>query len=238
LACDGIYPTESEESMNQGIQDNSGLKKILTISRIYDLFQNLAGGVNGRKWIAKNIWKLKGPERVVDIGCGPGSSLKYLPVNTQYWGFDISENYIEAARKRLSDRGTFLVGTARDFLDSTDTDTRLTDAGLVLCNGLLHHLPDDEVMEILELAKRIMRPNGRLVCVEPTFLARQTRLSRWIISKDRGRYVRSEQEWKNLIGRAFDYYSTNIVTGLIRIPYTHIIIECFKDPSSPNAEIS
>jgi len=51
------------------------------------------------------------------------------------------------------------------------------------------------------------------------------------VSMDRGNYVRSEQEWKNLIAKAFDSYSTNVLTGLIRIPYTHIIIECFNDNS-------
>ena len=132
-------------------QDDTGLKGLLTISRVYDFVQNLLGGAKARRWIARNIWKVSGGEKVVDIGCGPGSSLKYLPDEIEYLGFDVSEDYIEAARESFPGRGTFLVGTALDFLD----ETRLADADLVLCNGLLHHLPDDEVMAVFESSKRI-----------------------------------------------------------------------------------
>ena len=187
------------------------------------------GGRNARKWLAKVFWKLKGGEAVVDIGCGPGTVLKYLPPDVDYVGVDISENYIRAARKRFSAKGTFFLSTAVDFL--THNRTRLNCADLVLCNGVLHHLSDHEAIEVLKLSKRIMKPYGRLVCLEAVYLTRQTRLSRWIVGADRGRYVRSEQEWKNLISQAFDSYSTNILTGLIRIPYTHIVIECVNERS-------
>jgi ubiquinone/menaquinone biosynthesis C-methylase UbiE len=229
---DAIPESESwrinSEVMKESAQDDSGLKRILTISHFYEFFQeNILGGRNARKWLAKAFWKLKGGEAVVDLGCGPGTILKYLPPDVDYVGVDISENYIRAARKRFSAKGTFFLGTTIDFLNHNGT--RLNSADLVLCNGLLHHLSDHEAIEVLELSKRIMKPDGRLVCLEATFLARQTRLSRWIVSSDRGGYVRSEQEWKNLIGQAFDSYSTSILTGLIRIPYTHIIIECVNE---------
>lgn len=212
-------------------QDDSGLKKLLTFSRLYEFFQgNLLGGNNARKWLAKNVWRLEGGETIIDIGCGPGSVLEYLPQDVSYCGIDISENYIRAARRKFSARGTFFLGTARDFVNQNDS--HLNSADLVLCNGLLHHLPDNEAIQVLELAKQLMKPNGRLVCLEGTFLTRQTLLSRWIVSTDRGRHVRFEQEWKDLIGRAFDSYSTNITTGLLRIPYTHIIIECSNERSS------
>lgn len=217
--------------MNRSGQDDSGVKKLLTFSRFYEFFQeSLLGGNDARKWLAKNVWKVKGGETIIDIGCGPGSILKYLPRDISYWGVDISENYIRAARRRLSARGTFFLGTARDFLNHDDS--HLNSADLVLCNGLLHHLSDDEAIEVLKLSRLLMKPNGRLVCLEGTFLARQTRLSRWIVSTDRGRHVRSEQEWKNLITQVFDSYSTSILTGLLRIPYTHIIVECSNERSS------
>ena len=211
-------------------QDDSGLKKFLAFSRLYDLMGNLVGGNNARKWLATNVWNVKGGETIIDIGCEPGSILEYLPQNISYWGVDISENYIRSARRRFAGRGTFFLGTARDFLKHDDS--HLTSADLVLCNGLLHHLSDDEAIEVLKLSKQLMKPSGRLICLEGTFLARQTRLSRWIVSTDRGRHVRSEQEWKNLIAQVFDSCSTSILTGLLRIPYTHIIIECSNDRSS------
>ena len=217
--------------MKQIDQDDSGLKSLLTISWVYDFFQNsLLGGDNARKWLATNVWKPKSGEAIVDIGCGSGIILEYLPPDIEYLGIDVSENYIRSARKKFSGRGTFFLGTARDLVNHDGS--HIGSADLVLCTGLLHHLSDGEALEVLELSKRIMKPNGRLVCLEATFLARQTRLSRWIVSTDRGRHVRLEQEWKNLIGHAFESYSTRILTGLLRIPYTHIVIECLNEISS------
>lgn len=217
--------------MTQSNQDDGGLKKLLAFSRIYEFFQtHLLGGKKARSWLAKNVWKLKGGETVIDLGCGSGTVLDYMPPDMDYVGVDINESYVRAARKRFSERGRFFLGKVSDFLNQDDS--RIRTADIVLCNGLLHHLPDDEVIELLELSKRIMKPNGRLVCIEATYLAHQTRLSKWIVSTDRGRFVRSEQEWKDLLSRAFNCYSTRILTGLIRIPYTHIVIECVNEESS------
>jgi ubiquinone/menaquinone biosynthesis C-methylase UbiE len=223
------------QSRQESMQDDRGLKKLLAVSHFYEFFQkHLLGGKNARRWLAKNVWKLRGGETVVDLGCGSGSILEYMPEDIDYFGVDISENYVRAARKRFSDRGTFFLGTACDLLNQGDP--RIKTADMVLCNGLLHHLSDDEAIEVLELSKRIMKPNGRLVCLEATFLAHQTKISKWIVSTDRGRYVRSEQEWKDLLSRAFNCYSTWILTGLIRIPYTHIVIECVNEQLSDAPE--
>lgn len=218
--------------MKESGQDDSGLKALLGFSSVYDLFQeHLLGGKNARRWLATHFWKLEGGETVVDLGCGTATILEYLPPDIEYLGVDISENYILAARKRFPTRRFFL-GTAVDLLDHHDSC--LSAADVVLCNGLLHHLCDEEAITVLESSKRILKPNGRLLCLEATYLARQTRLSRCVVSTDRGKYVRSEQEWKCLMDRAFRSYSTKILTGLIRIPYTHIIIECINDQSLPD----
>ena len=223
--------SDQKEAMTQSRQDDGGLKKLLAFSRLYEFFQtHLLGGKKARRWLAKNVWKLKGGETVVDLGCGSGTVLEYMPPDIDYVGIDISESYVRAARKRFSERGRFFLGRVSDILNQDDS--RIRTADMVLCSGLLHHLPDDEVIEVLELSKRIMKPNGRLVCLEATYLAHQTRLSKWIVSTDRGRFVRSEQEWKDLLSRAFNNYSTWILTGLIRIPYTHIVIECVNEESS------
>jgi len=206
------------------MQYASGIYKMFSIGRIYELFQRLVGSKGAKEWIARNIWKCSGREKIVDMGCGTGKNFEYLPNDVNYIGFDISEKYIKVAQERIGQRAQFLVGTAREFLNNNENPLVMAD--LILCSGLLHHLDDEEALEALTLAKNIMAPGGRLVCVEPTFLVHQTWLSKWIIGKDRGRNVRSEQNWKKLINQVFNSFSTSIVTGLIRIPYVHIIIEC------------
>ncbi|HYW71242.1 MAG TPA: class I SAM-dependent methyltransferase [Pyrinomonadaceae bacterium] len=218
-----------KKTMELSGQNDSGLNRLFTISAIYELFQQrVLGGNSARKWLAENVWKLQGGETIVDIGCGSGTILKSLPGNISYCGLDISENYIRAARRNFSDRGTFFLGTLQDLLNQNAWP--LNSADLILCNGLLHHLGDADALEVLELSKRLMKDDGRLICLEAVFLDRQTRLSKWFVSADRGRHVRSEAEWKKLISQAFSSYATRILTGLIRIPYTHIIIESRKGP--------
>ena len=210
--------------MSESPEDNSGLRKLLTNPSLYVVFQRLLGGNGVGRFLADGFWKLRGGETIVDIGCASGFVLDYMPDDVKYYGVDISKEYIDAAHKKFSTRGTFFLGTARDLL--TNKDIPLGKVDLVTCNGLLHHLTDDEAIEVLDIAKQLLKPNGKLVCLEATFLTRQTRLSKRMVSMDRGRYVRSEQEWKDLIGKSFYSYSTSVVTGLIRIPYTHIVIQC------------
>lgn len=209
------------------MQKHKGLYKWLSSGWLFRFFQYLVGGDRPRKWIAKYFWKCAAGDKIVDMGCGTGNALDYLPKSVQYVGFDLSKEYIRVAQNRIDQNAQFLVGTASDFIK--EPPHFMMGADVVLCNGLLHHLGDDEALEVLRLAKKIMKPSGRLFCVEATFLIRQTRLSKWIVSKDRGMNVRSEQEWKNLVHQIFNSFSTSIATGLIRIPYTHIFIECRND---------
>lgn len=206
-------------------EDNRGVKKLLGVPSCYNFFQkNILGGDKARRWLATNVWKISGGERIIDIGCGSGTILEHLPRDISYLGIDTNESYIRSALKNFSDRGTFCVGTAPELVGQ---DASLVNsADVVICNGVLHHLSDDEAIEILRLAKRLLKLKGRLLCLEATFLAHQGRLSRWLVSRDRGRYIRTEQQWKDIVGPVFDRYTTNILTGLIRIPYTHIVIEC------------
>jgi len=209
------------------VQDESGLKKALTSSFIYTIFQNLIGVKKARKWIADNAWKLSEGERVVDIGCGTGTMFENLPNEVAYWGFDISETYITMAREKFGDKGEFLVGTATDFLNQYPGLINTID--MINCYGTLHHVDDCEAIKILEVAKRLLKPQGRMICLEPVFLAKQSRISKWLISQDRGQHVRREQAWKELVGGVFDVFSTQVVTDLNYLYYTHIIIECRRE---------
>lgn len=207
------------------MQDDSGLKRLLGFSWIYASFQSLVGGNRGIKWIAENFWRAEAGQKVLDIGCGPGNTAHLLSPNVQYVGFDISEAYILRARKKFRNdlNKSFIVGVAEDFL--LDPPQEMRNADLVIMNGLLHHLDDDNAISALRLARAALAPNGRLICLEGCFLASQAPLARWILKQDRGQNVRCEHDWKELVANVFDSFETHILTGLLRIPYTHIVIE-------------
>lgn len=208
------------------MQVTSGLKSFLSVSWVYKYFQKLVGAEYGRNWIATQYWRLQEGGKVIDIGCGPGDIVAYLPDNIEYVGFDISPEYIETAQKKWGHRATFVVGTPSEM--KRQLDNRLCGANLVMCNGVLHHLDDQETLDVFELAKSILAPGGRFICLEPVHLVHESWLSKWVMNRDRGQHVRQEKQWKELASQVFENFSTSIATHLIRIPYNYIIFEYDK----------
>ena len=207
------------------MQDDNGLKKILASSWAYTLFKRALGNRRAYEWMNREFWRVQPGQKVVDIGCGPGIVLRFLPEDIEYVGFDVSEEYIRHAREAHAGnpRRTFLVGNSEAFVKQLPES--MADADLVLINGVLHHLDDDEALTALRLARACLRPGGRLVSYENCLLRSQAPLARWIVSKDRGRNLRYESEWKVLFSKVFASFETHVLTGLLRIPYTHIVIE-------------
>jgi len=58
---------------------------------------------------------LRPGELVLDIGCGPGALLRYLPAGASYIGFDRNHAYIVQARREHGGRGTFICDDVSNF---------------------------------------------------------------------------------------------------------------------------
>lgn len=207
------------------MQDDSGLKRVLTIPWVYNAFQNAVGKQRSYAWLSRDVWRLQAGQKVLDIGCGPATVLQHIRDDVSYVGFDISDEYIAHARREWADdpRKSFVVGRAEDFVKSPPKE--MIDADLVVMNGLLHHLDDDEALTALKLARACLAPGGRMVAMEVTDLISHARFASWLVSQDRGKNVRGEAEWKQLVRSVFDDVDSSVVTGALRIPYTFIVIE-------------
>ena len=97
---------------------------------------------------------------------------------------------------------------------------------LILCNGVLHHLNDRQVKSLFDfLHSNLKSEGGRFLAMEPVHLMKETSLSRWVMNLDRGMHIRKEPDWKKMMNDSGLKYKTNIITGLIRIPYNYILIE-------------
>lgn len=200
-------------------QKTTGIRSVLSHPRIYDFFQTLMGGRNGRSDFAERFLRARKGDNVLDVGCGTAELLAYLP-QVNYWGFDISERYIEAARERYGARGNFVC----KLVDLSDL-AKLPKFDLVIASGVIHHLDDDAAIRLFELAKTALRPGGRFVSIDPVLCKKQNPVARLLVSYDRGQNVCDGSGYQQLASRAFQK-----VSGSERhqkwIPYSHWIMEC------------
>ena len=194
---------------------------ILAFPRIYSLFTGIVGS-NARTVYVKKYIRPKEGDKILDIGCGTADILAYLP-NVEYVGLDIDEAYINYAKKRFGHKGIFL---ATKVDRKTINEFSLHDFDIVLATGLLHHLNDYEASRLFELASSALKPGGRLITLDGCYVKGQSWLARLILSKDRGKYVRTQDEYLSLSSAVFTNIQVSVHYDLIRIPYTHIIMEC------------
>ena len=99
---------------------------------------------------------------------------------------------------------------------------------IVICSGILHHLNDDECMELFELAHSSLKPQGRMITFDGCYIEEQSKLAKFFISLERGKYVRHPEHYIDLAKRKFSHVQVHIRNDLNRIPFTHIIMECMK----------
>lgn len=209
------------------MQNYSGFGKFLTIGSISDFFHLIIGRRKNKAWLVEHVFKCKPGFNVVDIGCGTGVNvLEYLSKEINYFGYDISPDYIKQAKKKYGNYASFHVGDTKSI--KTQQILEYNWADLVICKGVLHHLNDEDIVETLTFAKDLLKKNGRFVCLEPTYLLKQTSISKWFISQDRGENIKTEDQWKKIFSSVFESFSTNIITGMSKIPYVYIILQFNK----------
>ncbi len=140
--------------------------------------------------------------------------------DVDYLGIDLNPDYVRAAREQHGDRGRFRCADLRNGgLDGEEP------FDVVVAMGLLHHLDDAAAAGLLASVRRALRSGGRLVTIDPAFQDGQPRLARWLIAMDRGQNVRTPVRLKALVGQAFDDVDVIVRGDLLRVPYTHAIVE-------------
>lgn len=207
-------------------QITTGIRTVLSRPLVYSAFQRLMGAHEDRERYVHHFLQPTAGMRVLDIGCGPADILAHLP-DVHYFGFDISEQYIQKARQRFAGRrAQFACKPLRpeDLAELPRFDR-------IIAIGLLHHLDDDMALEALRMVSSRLAAGGRLVALDPCFTADQHPLARWLVKCDRGQNVRTQEGYETLALGAFDHARASI-RHKRWIPYTHCHLVCENDNES------
>ncbi len=199
-------------------QKTNNLYKVLSSPVIYSIFQKLMKGDKIRKKILTSNIKKKNP-KILDIGCGLGDSLEYIK-NPLYFGYDISKEYIEYAKRKYKTKGIFV---CRNFTQKEIK--KLPKFDYILLIGILHHLKDKQILNLLKLIKKTLKKDGRLITLDPIFSKNQNYLARFLISHDRGKNIKTKKEYLKLL-KFFFKNSISKTYNQTFIPYTWFTMNC------------
>jgi SAM-dependent methyltransferase len=177
------------------------------------------GGPVGRADFAHHMVRAYAGARVLDIGCGTGDILAYLPSGVEYWGYDPSPEYVAAAQRRFGTRARF----SCDLVDGARV-LALPPFDILIASALLHHLDDEAVSALMQTVGVALRGGGRFVSIDPVLVPGQNPVARFLIEHDRGLNVRDPEGYLSLVRPVF-----TDVRGVLRhrvwIPYTHWMME-------------
>lgn len=187
---------------------------------VYNLSQRVFWSRGARRRVFNDFVHCEPNDRVLDLGCGTGDALNYL-TNVQYTGIDLNEKYIDIAKQIHGDRGEFLAGELASL-----SFEKYHSFDVVMILAVLHHLSDEVAAIVLESARQRLRPGGRLITLDPVFTPKQGGLDRWIVSRDRGQFVRTQDQTEALARPYFTTVQSQVVVGLMRVPYSLVFLEC------------
>lgn len=203
---------------------DTGLHRILDRAGVYDLLQGLLLRKGSRERYVREFIRPFPGCRILDIGCGPAAILAHLPDTIgRYTGFDMNPGYIEAARRRWGDRGTFHCRRVEAAMLPADDA-----CDIVLANGIVHHLNDAEASQLFDIAWRALRPGGWLVTYDNVYLENQHWFARWLIDRDRGKAVRTRDAYEALARSRFPHVDSAVLKDTLRVPYTIVVMRCTK----------
>ena len=105
-------------------------------------------------------------DKIVDFGCSIGISTEYLFLSyptKQIIGIDLSPYFIAVASHR-NNKLQYDINYLHENIENTTLDSNVCD--MVTCMFVLHEVPKDISIKIIQEAHRILKPNGVLVLVD------------------------------------------------------------------------
>ena len=127
--------------------------------------------------------------RILEIGCGIGSARPLF--TSDYTGIDINPDYIEKARRKLSGRFYVMDAAQMPFEPNTFDDA--------ISIATAHHLTDEQLSAMVSKAVTVAFCLHILDAILPISPNRWFKSA--LFQMDRGRYVRTFDQLRGIVGR-------------------------------------
>jgi cyclopropane fatty-acyl-phospholipid synthase-like methyltransferase len=197
------------------------LRSVLALPQAYELYHYLIGAPGRSRALVADYIQSKPGDRILEIGCGPGSIVPYLP-ESEYVGFDASPSYIRKAQRRFPQLKFICQRVSQYSLPQQSY------FDVVLALGIVHHLDNAEARQLFQIAHDALKPGGKLVTMDGVYCPDQSSVARFFLDRDRGRFIRTEEQYRQLASGVFPSVKSSIRHDLLRIPYTQIFLQCVR----------
>jgi SAM-dependent methyltransferase len=201
------------------MSERGGVWSILEHPRVYEALAVLSGVRRFMKQFTETTIRAKDGDTVLDIGCGPGALLDFLP-DVDYVGIDYSERNIAYAKAKHGRRGHFICDDVANL-----SRHQLPAFDIAIAYGLLHHIDDDAVLHALRAMADALKPGGRLVAIDPCYDPAETFVQRFVNSRDRGKRVRQMAHHLALCRSVFPDLQTSVASGYLPFPQFACVIQ-------------
>ncbi len=131
-------------------------------------------------------------DTVLDVGCGTGNALQHLKDFARYEGFDTDPVAIDFAQRTYGGRA----GVSFKCKLCTSADVNEIEPTRVVLFGLLHHIDDASVVELLGSLASSPKLR-RIVTVDIVFLP-ESPVSNFLARLDRGKFCRERGHFELL----------------------------------------
>ena len=191
--------------------------KFLEISSVYAKLMGFLLGTSTYPTLVDEFIKPTSGCSVLDVGCGPAAILEFLQ-DVNYIGLDHNPNYIATATKKYGSKGTFICAGV-DQLNGYGLKT--FDRIIIL--GVMHHLDDSQLTQLMMSLKGRLNSGGVLITFDVAFEDKQKFVAKLLAKNDRGKFVRTKQQYLKFVEVAFNVEQADLRHDLLRVPYTHLL---------------
>ncbi len=187
---------------------------LLSNPNFYNFTQHLLGASAFRKKFIENLF-IKKNAKILDIGCGTSTVIKFLN-EPEYYGYDISSKNINFCKKKFGNLGNFY-----NKVFTKDELIHLPKFDYIFLFGFIHHINDNDVISLFKILKLCLKPNGYICTIDGVLEKKQNSIARFLISRDRGQFVRTKESYIKLTKDIFFSLKTEIIHWKF-FPYTYM----------------